>query len=308
MNNYLITFLAFCCISTCYAQQYDFYPKNENDVSMSNFILANTILEETVTQVNERNGSYNYANLWNIGVAYQLLGKDAKVIKEILERSKKADPYYFSLTFVNPDNYYSKWKGTFSEKEYEQWHESALEIIRNNESIIINEELTDNNEERISHHYNKELIEVLTKIRHDDKLFRSSNNVDMYKQKALDEKNIEIIDSLYTLHKQYIGKSLVGNDLSSTMWAVIQHSNLAKMEEYLPVIENAINNGELNKTVIKLLVDRIHTIKFNTQIFGSQVGVPIANDSIVIEIRKKYGFNTSGNSKQNLKDWFKQKK
>ena len=306
MNKYLIFLLALSGILICSAQEFDFYPINENNVPMSKFTLANTILEETVSQVNERKGSYNYANLWNIAVAYQLLGKEALVIKEILNRSKKEDSYYFSLTFVNPENSFSKWKGTFTQMEYTNWYKEAQQIVKsyNVENLNREQSIVIENE---SENYNKELVEILTSIRKNDLLYRSSKNIDLKKQMELDKRNMKIIDSIYSVHKKYIGKSIVGEDLSSTMWAVIQHSNLNKMEEYLPVIVEAINEGELNRTVLKLLIDRIHTIKFNTQIFGSQIGVPIASDTIVIEIRKKYGFPLRSNSKESLNDWFKQK-
>lgn len=308
MYKITVSFLILCCLNICYSQQYDFYPKNENGVSMSDFKTASTILEETISQVKERKGSYNYANLWNISVAYQLLGKDSSLIKGILEKSKKANPYNFSLTFVNTNNSHSKWIGTFTKEEYAKWYKEALLLTQNRDLIKENQELTDLKKEIDSKNYEKDLVKIISEVRDNDRRFRVSNNIDDIRQMELDKINIKIIDSLYSIHKEYIGKSLVGIKLSSTMWAVIQHSNLNKMEKYLPVIKEAIDKGELNKTVIKLLIDRIYSIKHNKQIFGSQVGIPIAEDTIVSKIRQKYGFDVTRNNKVEIKGWLHHKK
>jgi hypothetical protein len=68
----------------------------------------------------------------------------------------------------------------------------------------------------------------------------------------------------------YPGKSLVG-DQSSTAWLVIQHADLKTQEEYLPILREATNKGELSKSSFALLVDRVRMRKGEKQLYGSQL-------------------------------------
>ncbi|MBI1803161.1 MAG: tetratricopeptide repeat protein [Ignavibacteriae bacterium] len=68
----------------------------------------------------------------------------------------------------------------------------------------------------------------------------------------------------------YPGKSLVG-DQSSTAWLVIQHADLKTQEEYLPILREATNKGELSKSSFALLVDRVRMGKGEKQLYGSQI-------------------------------------
>lgn len=68
----------------------------------------------------------------------------------------------------------------------------------------------------------------------------------------------------------YPGKSLVG-DQSSTVWLVIQHADLKTQEEYLPILQDAVNKGELSKSSFALLVDRVRMRKGEKQLYGSQI-------------------------------------
>src|SRR5437867_2087656 len=55
---------------------------------------------------------------------------------------------------------------------------------------------------------------------------------------------------------QHADLSLVGNQ-SSTAWLVIQHADLEAQEQYLPILQDAANKGELPKSSFALLVDRV---------------------------------------------------
>jgi len=75
------------------------------------------------------------------------------------------------------------------------------------------------------------------------------------------------------------------------MWAVIQHSNLEMMERYLPVIQKAVKDKELNIVPLKMLIDRFYGLKYGYQIFGSQsgFGFEMADEKTRKEIELKYG-------------------
>lgn len=67
------------------------------------------------------------------------------------------------------------------------------------------------------------------------------------------------------------GKSLVGASGSSTAFLVLQHSNLATIQEYLPLIRQAAAKGELAKSELALMEDRVLIFQHEPQVYGSQV-------------------------------------
>ena len=76
------------------------------------------------------------------------------------------------------------------------------------------------------------------------------------------------------------------------MWLVIQHSNIEKMEEYLPVLIEAVKKKELKLTPLKMLIDRIYTVRFGYQIFASQMGVDLANEEVRKKVIAKYAIDS----------------
>jgi len=105
----------------------------------------------------------------------------------------------------------------------------------------------------------------------------------------------------------YPGKSLVG-DQSSTAWLVIQHADLKTQEEYLPLLEDAANKGELSKSSLALLLDRVKMRKGEKQIYGSQIQMkngkyelyPIEDEPNVNKRRAEMGL---GSLEEYVKHW-----
>jgi len=69
----------------------------------------------------------------------------------------------------------------------------------------------------------------------------------------------------------YPGKSLVGNEHSSTAFLVIQHSDLATQEKYLPMLKEAAEAGELPYSSLALLIDRVRMRHKIPQLYGTQL-------------------------------------
>jgi hypothetical protein len=67
------------------------------------------------------------------------------------------------------------------------------------------------------------------------------------------------------------GASLVGRAGSTTAFLVLQHSNLATIQEYLPLIRQATAKGELAKGELALMEDRVLIFQRKQQTYGSQV-------------------------------------
>jgi len=66
------------------------------------------------------------------------------------------------------------------------------------------------------------------------------------------------------------GKSLAGSAGSLAAFLVIQHSNLATMQKYLPMMRAAAAKGELAKQNLALVEDRVLTFQDKPQLYGSQ--------------------------------------
>ena len=67
----------------------------------------------------------------------------------------------------------------------------------------------------------------------------------------------------------YPSKSLVGESVNKAVYYVIQHSN--KIDEYLPLIRKASENGDITKTSLALMEDRNLMYKGLEQIYGTQI-------------------------------------
>lgn len=89
------------------------------------------------------------------------------------------------------------------------------------------------------------------------------------KQNHADSLNLILIKKIIKQYG-YPGKSLVGNQ-SSTAWLVIQHANLQAQEKYFPILREAANKGELPKSSLALLVDRVRMGRGEKQLYGSQI-------------------------------------
>lgn len=96
-----------------------------------------------------------------------------------------------------------------------------------------------------------------------------SINTEMRKADSINVIKIERILDKYG----YPGKKLVGDKQSITAWLVIQHAPLALQEKYLPMMEAAAAIGELDKSSLALLIDRIRIRKGKKQLYGSQVHI-----------------------------------
>src|SRR5690606_31454047 len=66
------------------------------------------------------------------------------------------------------------------------------------------------------------------------------------------------------------GKTLVGEQLSHAAFLVLQHADLESQEKYLPLLKDAAEQGELRKSYLPLMIDRIRVKKDQPQLYGTQ--------------------------------------
>src|SRR5690606_9983453 len=138
-----------------------------------------------------------------------------------------------------------------------------------------------------SKNLDEKLVELINAIEILDQ--KDRNN--LKSQKQFDITNQLKVDSLYNTYQRYIGKSLVGKKFENVMWQVIQHSNPEMMHKYLPIIQKAVEENEIDVGPFKMLIDRFYGLKYGYQIFGSQsgFGFELADDKKRKEIKLKYG-------------------
>ncbi len=256
----------------------------KENVSDSKFNHAKMIINETKKVILENEGNFKFGNYWNIATAFSILKDNNKNIEIAFLKATKFDVIcHYIKSFENEKTHFNK----NIPEVYNLQKEKCKNIIIVEDKIDLDNYSTENN-------LDLRLVKIMSRIRINDQLYRGSDleyKTNLTKQNELDLNNIRIVDSLFIQHKKYIGKSLVGEKFETVMWAIIQHSNLVMMEKYLPIIQKAVSENELHLTTFKMLLDRIHSIKYDYQFFGSQPGIRMADEKKIDEIKEKYGID-----------------
>ena len=123
-----------------------------------------------------------------------------------------------------------------------------------------------------------------------DSLFRR-----MQTQDAHNEARVEAIIAQHG----WPGARLVGRTGSMAAFLVVQHSNLAAIQQYLPLIREETRTGGLAPQNLALMEDRVLVFQGQSQVYGSQVRTnantgkaeffPIAEEARVDERRATMG-------------------
>lgn len=110
------------------------------------------------------------------------------------------------------------------------------------------------------------------------------------KIKQYDIINIAIIEKLI---KEYgwINIEKTGKKGLSTVFLVIQHSNLSTQEKYLPTIKMAVSNGKIPSSDLALLEDRIALAQGKKQMYGSQVTMNNHGEFILSPVEDEINLN-----------------
>jgi hypothetical protein len=89
-------------------------------------------------------------------------------------------------------------------------------------------------------------------------------------QDEIDNRNMARLEEIIK-HKGWPGKSLVGGEASKAAFLILQHSDLAHQERYLPLLKEAAKKGEARPADVAMLEDRVLVRKGKKQIYGTQV-------------------------------------
>lgn len=136
-----------------------------------------------------------------------------------------------------------------------------------------------------------EIRKTLEKVYDDDQKLRT-DNIYSSEQSQLDRQNIriatKIIDSM-----GWIGKNKIGEKANDALFLVIQHADkLETMEKYLPIMKEAVKNGNAEKKQLAYLIDRIEDLNGRKQIYGTQYYVNERGRVIIKKLVDSTNVNT----------------
>lgn len=146
-------------------------------------------------------------------------------------------------------------------------------------------EIIKQNKDKAEANLNKPLVAQLDSIFIEDQKYRKQIDTVEKKYgweskemkslwKVIDEKDsINLIEIKNILDKYgWLGADVIGAQGNATLFLVIQHSDLATQEKYLPMMREAVKNGKAQGSSLALLEDRVALRQGKKQIYGSQIG------------------------------------
>lgn len=103
-----------------------------------------------------------------------------------------------------------------------------------------------------------------------------------------DSTNLQLVSRILS-ETGYPRKSKVGDFASQTVWMIIQHSDLGRIKQFLPQLEEAVRRGDLAPAYVAATKDRIDIREGRPQKYGTQFNAPLLDASRVNEWRKEVG-------------------
>ncbi|MBP8033331.1 MAG: hypothetical protein KAZ71_01970 [Bacteroidia bacterium] len=88
--------------------------------------------------------------------------------------------------------------------------------------------------------------------------------------KKQDQINLEIVSPIIDKYG-WLSSDVIGENANSALFLVIQHSNQETQEKYLPIMREAVKNGNAEASALALLEDRVALGQGKKQIYGSQL-------------------------------------
>jgi hypothetical protein len=266
----------------CYAQEL-FVPAKPDHISESDYRQGLLILKNAHQQLVDDNFRITAHDYWNFATAYSTMGQPKELVYDFLFKSKYTGRELFCDVVKR---YHQSRKGIDSTRFYKLiGHEYRLLV--QDCSDLATKDTFDIDDYIAANKYDSKLVHRLHDLLVSDQQFRKNLRENVADQQIVDHENIREAESIINAYG-YPGTSMVGTKFDFVIWIVIQHADLSFQEKYLQTIAETVEKGELNKTPLKMLLDRIYHRKTGKQIFGSQVGVPFADDKIIEDVRLKY--------------------
>ncbi len=132
--------------------------------------------------------------------------------------------------------------------------------------------------------FDSQLKKQLAEIRHFDQFIRSENRKPNEADCAgnayywpgmsfgqVDSVNELRLTAIIEQLGDYPGLDVVGESQKNTAWLVIQHAPIEYQERYYPLVEKAVDEGQLARGDWAYLVDRMRMNSDEKQVYGSQM-------------------------------------
>lgn len=105
------------------------------------------------------------------------------------------------------------------------------------------------------------------------KFGRESAEMDALWAIIIEKDSINLLKVTNILDRRgWLGRDKVGSRGNQTLFLVIQHADQKTQEKYLPMMREAVKNGNANASSLALLEDRVALGQGKKQIYGSQIG------------------------------------
>lgn len=146
-------------------------------------------------------------------------------------------------------------------------------------------EIVKKNKDKEEANLDKPLVAILDTVYQDDQKYR--HQIDSIEKKfgwkspemtahwkIINEKDsINLLKVTKILDERgWLGSDIIGNNGNSTLFLVIQHSDIKVQEKYLPMMREAVAQKRANASSLALLEDRVALRQGKKQIYGSQIG------------------------------------
>lgn len=259
MRNNIYTLLLLFLFTGVNAQEYSKLISEANKLYETKDYKMSTDLYDRAFKIESKNPSH----LYNGACVSSLAGNTKKAFKWL---NLSIENGWTNLKHLNSDtdleNLHSKkeWGKTIEKLE------KKLDLIEANYDKPLQAELLTIYDE--DQKYRKQIHETLKKFNDDSKEMQ-----DLWKI-TLQNDSINLLKVKKILDERgWVGKDKVGAQANSTLFLVIQHSDLETQKKYLPMMKEAVKNGNADSGSLALLIDRIEIREGRKQIYGSQIGI-----------------------------------
>ncbi len=204
----------------------------------------------------------NYSDLYN-GACSASLSGDIKTAFDLLNLS--IEKGWINITHLEED---SDLSALHSDKEWKK----TLKVLQDKVNKIeanydnpLQKELLQifNDDQDIRRKY----IDSSKKYGYKNPMVDSLSGVMMFADSIDLKKIIDILDT-----KGWVGADKVGAQANQTLFLVIQHADIKTQEKYLPMMREAVKNGNASSSSLALLEDRVALGEGKKQMYGSQIG------------------------------------
>ncbi|QLC66507.1 hypothetical protein LPB248_09470 [Flavobacterium sp. LPB0248] len=203
----------------------------------------------------------DYRNLYDAGCSASMARQHKKAFKWL---NLAIDKGYEEIAHMKKDD---DLKSLYSDKDWKKMidkFQKQRDIVEVNYDKPLQKELLDIYAE--DQDIRGAAMKIIKTDGRGSKALDSIGKIMSYKDSINLIRVIKILDE-----KGWVGKDVVGSQASQALFLVIQHADLKYQQKYLPMMREAVKNGNANPGNLAYLEDRVALRAGGKQIYGSQV-------------------------------------